>query len=515
MLDNLKNNSLAILFIVLLVGMILRAIMFSGFVGGDDIAYISRAFAISSGDFSAPMTHWGTRTLPVLTTAFSISLFGLNNFSITLFPFLASVFGIYVAFLIGRELFDETTGLLAALLVATFPLEILFATQLFPFAFLSFFSALCFYLFVKGEREESQRLLFYSGLALGLAYTSRITALYCLLFFGLYLLWKRKFQFRYFHFIAGLFLIIFLDMAYYYVTVGDGLHRINVLANQQLSTGTGLKVVKIAGSIDVKTLKWFFEPFYRPIVEQELGFIYLILWPIIIYHLFKRNAAVALLLLWIIPLFLYINYGTTSPFRYYPLRRLPRYLSIISIPVLVLVAYQLKLISIKWRVTFLSLIFMSSALALMLDNSANMVGREKNVYEYINDNPTQNFYVTKKIYFNVKYFAGFKDKKNVKLLFFKEGKPFFISNVEKNITWENTIGCNDYIVAYKSELTQRFPKSHFNIIKTFEWEKNLYQMVKTNTYVLELLAKVRDNPRMITIKSSIENGIVLAEKSCK
>lgn len=513
-MDNINKNTGSILFFIILTGFFLRFIMFSGFVGGDDIAYIANSVPIANGDFTPPETHWGTRTFPVLLTSLSIFLFGLSDFSIVLFPFITSIFGVLIAFLIGKQLFDDTTGLLSALLVAVFPLEILFASQLFPFVFLSVFSALCFYLFLRGEEKESSQLLFFSGVALGLAFTSRVTALYCLLFFGLYLLWKRKFLLRYAYFIVGLLLVSLLEFAYYYLITGDALHRFEVLANQQLSSGTGIKIVNMAGQIDKSSLKWVLEPFIRPILEQELGFTFLILWPIVIYQIFKKNAAVALLLLWIIPLFIYINYGTTSPFKYYPLRRLPRYLSVISIPIMILIAWHLRSVGYKWRNWLIGLTLASSVLALLLDNSPQAMSREKSAVEYINSHPNETFYVSNGIYFNIKFYLDFIETDKVILLRHKKGKPFFISKVEPNIAWEKSATCGSLIIANQNELDKNFKEIDYKVLQNFEWELNLYRYVRNHEYFLQAIALFRDNARMLKMRNSSNNSIILAKVRC-
>ena len=515
--DNIKKifQEPTVLFIVILcIGVLLRLLMFSGYIGGDDIAYIARAAAMSQGDLSAPVTHWGSRTLIVLLTTLSISVFGVNDFSITFFPFIFSIGSIILSYLIGKQLFDPVTGVFAAFLIAIFPMEVLFASQLFPYAFIGTLSALCFYLFLRGEQRESYILLLFSGAALGVAYLSRITALYCLLFFAFYLLYKRQFFVRYIYFVIGLLGIILIEITYYYLLTGDPLHRLHIL----MGVRGEISEAQVESRLGITNLglKWFIEPFLRPIFEQEIGFIFLLLWPVIFYQAFyqasKKNKGVILLLLWIVPLFLYINYGSTSPFSYFPHRRLPRYLSVIIVPAMVLIAWHFRSMkSSRWRNILLSLILVSSTLSLLIDNSPNITNIEKDIAAYIKENPDDNYLISQPLSFGVFYFLGFEEIQRLGIYVSPGDGKGWVPRVVPNVLLYEKLpnDCRIKIITKMSYINKDYSNGNFRILQRFEEEKNLYNWIKKIMLSSNLISLVRDSRAVGGLSSQESNAVVL------
>jgi 4-amino-4-deoxy-L-arabinose transferase-like glycosyltransferase len=150
---------------------------------------------------------------PPLTayTIFLLSkIFGSTILSIRLGALLYSFGSSWLVYLIGKRLFDQGTGFWAALLMNFLPTFSITALILTPDSPLIFFWCLCCLFILKAL--QSHRLPYYlgAGLALGLALTSKYTALFIPLSLFLFLLvssehrWHLKRSAPY----AGLFLAL-------------------------------------------------------------------------------------------------------------------------------------------------------------------------------------------------------------------------------------------------------------------------------------------------------------------
>lgn len=516
-----KNGFL--LLVVVLLGIVLRVALFSGYQDGDDSAYIAKAFAYSEGDWLPPYSHWGSRMFPVLLTTLSYSIFGVSEFSTVLFPFLFSVGGIVVGYLIGRHLFDVNVGLVAAFFIAIFPMEVLFASQLFPYSLLSFLCSLSLYLFLKGVKEDQAQLLFIAGIILGLAYLSRITALYSLLFFGLYLVWQRNvFQKKWLLMALGLLAVFMLEALLGYLQSGDILQRLHVLMDRNAANVVVMNAPNSASAFS-PDLHWFVEPIIRPITEQETGLYFLVLWFVVTYQLiYGRHRGVIILLLWVMPILLYISYGTTSPTDYKALRRLPRYLSIIIIPSMVLISYQLVTLSSKKKAFSIALLLvMFSVLALVVDNSRHVVEKERALATYIDDNPQYKYILPRPFYYDILFFNKFVVRENVTLYANNNDRSDGLKRINIVAPGLKTVNslsdtCG-YLIAkeggYIKEIStenERFVK-----FKVFPQTKRLYDLLKESQVVMKILSLVRDKRRMTTLKRSMVNEIALYRHECK
>ena len=205
-------NNYYLLGLIFVAAIFLRILVFSGYVGGDDAAYSARAYAYSVSDFSTPYDHWGSRHGIVLPTAIAYNVFGVHDLSTVLAPFAFSLATVILAYMLGRRLFDTETGLLSALLICVFPMEVLFASQLFPYSFLSFWLTTSLLFFLRGVETEKLSFFYISGICLGCAYSCRITALFCCLFFTLHYLVYRERLLRYVNVAFGLLTVVLIEV---------------------------------------------------------------------------------------------------------------------------------------------------------------------------------------------------------------------------------------------------------------------------------------------------------------
>lgn len=178
--------------LILLLALALRLIH----LGGRSLWY-DEAFAVLFAAKGLNAMLYGTLT-PVAGGAADIhpllyyttlniwmAIFGQSAFTVRLWSALLGVATVGVIYLLGRELFSEKTGLVAALITAIAPFHVQYSQEARMYALLGLLLALATLCFIKGWRSFTQRqrigwwLAF--GVLAGLAmYTQQLAAFYLL-----------------------------------------------------------------------------------------------------------------------------------------------------------------------------------------------------------------------------------------------------------------------------------------------------------------------------------------------
>ncbi|HPL95293.1 MAG TPA: glycosyltransferase family 39 protein [bacterium] len=146
-------------------------------------------------------------------------IFGVNDFSAKL-PFaIAGWCLIYIVFLIGKELFNNKAGLLAALFLALNSNHIWISRVGYLESIVIFFIALCLLFLIKGNKQS--KYLIWMGVCLGLAMISKYTAFLLIPIIFIYALINYKNIFKNKNFWLGLILalIIFSPVIFYNIKV--------------------------------------------------------------------------------------------------------------------------------------------------------------------------------------------------------------------------------------------------------------------------------------------------------
>ncbi|MBK9674760.1 MAG: glycosyltransferase family 39 protein [Betaproteobacteria bacterium] len=93
-------------------------------------------------------------------------------------PMIASLGTIVLAYLYGRYLSSDAVGLLAALLLAVFPLDVVNASLLFPDTILGACTAFGVYLVMRSEKSKHWfAMSLVAGLVLGIAWLVKVEAI--------------------------------------------------------------------------------------------------------------------------------------------------------------------------------------------------------------------------------------------------------------------------------------------------------------------------------------------------
>jgi 4-amino-4-deoxy-L-arabinose transferase-like glycosyltransferase len=160
---------------------VVRQFMFVGLVRLDMIRYVELSNHVLEGGslFDEQVFYASSRLTLIGPLLASNWIAGFGEHVSTAWPFLLSLGFVVVAFFLGKELYDERVGLIAALGASLAPIEIEQATQLLPDPIEAFFvplAILCGVLAIK--RDAHWRWwAFAAGACVGLAYFTRVNAI--------------------------------------------------------------------------------------------------------------------------------------------------------------------------------------------------------------------------------------------------------------------------------------------------------------------------------------------------
>ncbi len=207
---------------------IVRQLMFVGLVRLDMIRYVELSNHVLEGGslFDEQVFYASSRLTLIGPLLVSNWIAGFGEHVSTAWPFLLSLGFVVVAFFLGRELYDERIGLLAALGASLAPIEIEQATQLLPDPIEAFFvplAILCGVLAITRDKHW-RWWAFAAGASVGLAYFTRVNAILFVvgvLATGLILdppKWKRSL-----FSLVGLAAVLAAAAAIFYVLSGDPL----------------------------------------------------------------------------------------------------------------------------------------------------------------------------------------------------------------------------------------------------------------------------------------------------
>ncbi len=167
---------------IVLVALGVRLWLLTGFYGSDDLVYGGAVFSILQGDWN-PRGYIGSLRYGMnVPIAASVWLFGGSEYAYALYPLACSLINIVLVWRLGKILFDESTGLIAAVLMAFCPLDIIWSGRIQADAPLMMWMSASALAFLEGCRRQDplnrSLLCLLSGLFLGLGYTTKNVAIF-------------------------------------------------------------------------------------------------------------------------------------------------------------------------------------------------------------------------------------------------------------------------------------------------------------------------------------------------
>jgi 4-amino-4-deoxy-L-arabinose transferase-like glycosyltransferase len=315
---------------VLLLAAILWVTMGSFMLATMSLHIAERAFQVTQGSFPSLEQMASFRYAMIFPVALLFHLFGVNVVSLTLYPALCGIGLIVVAFFLGKILFNERVGFVAALLLSFYPLNIRLSTELYSDNPGAFFMSLTVLLYVLGDRTASHRraVLLYvlSGLSLGLSFLVRESAVILALFFAVDVLRQKRITWPHVCIASVFLLVLVADAVVAHHLAGNWLQRYDVFRSH-----AGMSPAVIASIGDWFYLYTFAIPLY------EHGFFYYLVGAGFIYLIVKRPPNSWLPLSWFFALFAYLAWGHLVT-RYSLGVQLSRYLAAIAVPAVLIIA---------------------------------------------------------------------------------------------------------------------------------------------------------------------------------
>jgi 4-amino-4-deoxy-L-arabinose transferase-like glycosyltransferase len=169
--------------IAVIIGLVLRLLTLNNAISFDEYVQVKAVLEANPAGLDKltemnPLTTW---TRLMFTHIFGVSVWVLRSVSL-LFAVLTGI----VLYLLGKELYDRKTALWAVALLSLSALHMLVSTSIsFDGTFLTFYTLLTMYCYVKYSKTLDRNWLIYCGLAFGLCVLTKYTGV--LVFFAVML----------------------------------------------------------------------------------------------------------------------------------------------------------------------------------------------------------------------------------------------------------------------------------------------------------------------------------------
>ena len=392
-----------VLFGIVIFALLLRLYFFVGInyaQDQDEVLYYTDVNAIMKGcfhhtfsnlpkDFQAnPTQVFEFRYVFLFATLLSFYLFGVNDFSIVLFSFVCSIGLVVLTFYMGRLFVNNQQALLASLLCALFPLNILYSSRLLPDVPYTFFMWLSLYALLKGERFSEpaadtahKRMLYFfiSGLLIGVCYLIKQPVLNIFALVVYYLIYRREISWSHAPVMLGFLCIIIPEGIYY--TLRDEPFFLNILVVKKVWEFKFLYEVTLVDKIIPGVFHLIYtdgDPCFIPkLIIRSLSSLehnfYGYFWPVIIvstiYAFVRKDKSLHLMAGWLCVIVLLHGFGPCrlsfntngALLNYYLVFQRERYLLPFILPAVILIVSFLAGIRMKLlsRLIFLILVITS------------------------------------------------------------------------------------------------------------------------------------------------------------
>lgn len=427
---NPKRNAILLAAIIIL-GLILRWYFFAGVGTSDDLLNTKYSYDISKNVFPTTENQANSRIGLLIPVSVIYKIFGINDYTSTALILLTSLGGILLIYFFGKSFFNAKIGLLAAFLLAIFPLDVIYSTRFLSDLPSAFFSSLAIYIFLKCEKMQNNNykkyaLYLFCGILMGISFSIREMAVLAILFFLVYTLYNRKFKPHYLLVAAGFLLIIFAEMVFFYLHTGNPFYRFNSLNNYYIDA---VLYHNFYGRLSFP--KFFLAWPYVIFGSIQLGYFYAFISLAIVYWAFNRKTETDYMIIWFLSVLLYLNFGTSSASRYIPFLAVARYLSYITIPgILLLSAFLMEKKGIikKYFMPFcLIFLLFTSIGAVYLDNSRYTPTNLREIYSFMKTTTgNKAVYTDSRSKLVLEYLSGYNENLNVASF---ESSPQSMKNV--------------------------------------------------------------------------------------
>jgi 4-amino-4-deoxy-L-arabinose transferase-like glycosyltransferase len=368
---------------------------------------------------------------------------------------LTSVGTVAFAYALALHLKGERAALWAGILVAIFPLEIMYATQPMADCPLSFWLLLSLYCFVRGETAQTRQgwFFFFSGIALALAYATKFVAILIAPFFLLVLLWRRRIEWNWAWLGAGFLLILALEFIVFQQVMGNGLARLDLVLHDKTSHAP-----MTAGAFQVQNSVWLY--LYWMFVDfHYVGLSFVVLLLMLLHRGIKNwrgrqklPMASRLPLLWALTFLFILSVYPTSIKPYVPLYKIEVYMLMFSAPLLVVTAVFLSTYAQRVQIVMLFLIVLSTLpfVYLLRESYRAHSDNTRAIRAFAHTHADRLLYAHRSDQRLLQYFDGFR--RNDMYQSFRLAKPSVDIHPTPAINFRYTyVAINQYLLNYHRE----------------------------------------------------------------
>ena len=360
--------AIIILLLILMVGIILRVLCFSGFYGSDDGVYAELAYLMANDRYDRNIYEadpvFPLRVGLLAPVILGFKLAGPDEKVMIAYPFLLSLLSIVIVFLAGKTFFNVRAGLISAAMLVILPIDIQMASRLLPDLPASFWGVLgilCLYL---GSRRQDSRTKFllgiFSGFCFGMSWLCKETVLYLFPFVGVYLFWIIKQHRKNINLLWGTGLswggIWIAESLIYYRLTQNFLFRLHDTARnfdiaKEWFFSEGSEFGWIEGGYGWALAKRILMVGPQKIfLNKSFGMVTGFAAIGCVYGLSKRSRAFGVIGIWFLSLAFMFNFTSTSFQFYRPLVLRDRYMYPLIFPALICVAAMFDLLVPKGKI---------------------------------------------------------------------------------------------------------------------------------------------------------------------
>jgi hypothetical protein len=314
-----------------------RLIFFTGMALGDDVFYVTQSLACAQlASWPPEPLHWHTRLGVILPTVLSLKTFGTQPLAFVAWPLFISTLGVLVCFRVADDLAGRRAAWLAAMFQAVFPLEVIYATHLFPDVIVGLFSTLSVWSWIRALRSDRARDYIWAGTFFAAGYLCRETVIMDgPIYLALWLLAGRVWRPRLMWVALIPALVVALELGLYAATTDSPLYRWSaIMAQQKDPQSLQMIAAPLSGG------SFWTDPLLMLVFAQEFGLYYLLAMPVAVYAVW-RWPAMQPPAVWLLVGFIWLYYGTTMLTTWQPMQRDARYAAGLTVPVVILVAAAL------------------------------------------------------------------------------------------------------------------------------------------------------------------------------
>lgn len=348
-----KKTTVLILFIFI-ISIILRIVFRGVLFWGIPFDYATIAHQIAIGNFwQQPIDTANFRFLITFPTALSFRLFGANEYSIIIWPLILYSIEFFLLIKIVRLILPKIHPVIPAVLLAFYPLDIAMSSSPYLDIALSTLFCAAFYIFLIGLKNKNNLLIFLTGVLVMLGqYLKEYAPIFILFLLG-YLFYekihleKRRFIQIIAVLLSGALLIFLSEMLLSHYFTGQWFYRYAFLKDA-IRPRLALEVLR--GYVDPSAYNlrhYFFIMFFQP--EVTGIYFYLLSGGVVLAYL-NQNTKAKELWWWFLIVFLFLEFAFLRLHPYVTVAKEARYLSAITLPVILLCAYFIDEVFLQSRI---------------------------------------------------------------------------------------------------------------------------------------------------------------------